>query len=456
MTATLTPIALSEWESRSPHDCPALADRFLDASSGTRRVVERLMERKLLGITELRRGLQIQSFSHVGRVRVGDLTVTVLPKIKASSLLSLLRYAYGFRRLNLISQTAHLVDHCGFEDILISQLIAEVQDLISRGLLREYIVRSERLSSPRGRIDLTRMALDGGTIRATLPCLHRPRIEDTLLNRVLMAGLRLAATMASVVDLRREARHLASLMDEQVSPLALDGNMLDRATRQMNRLTTAYAPSLSIIRLLVEARGVVLEGRATSSTLPGFLFDMNAFFQALISRFLRENLAGYSVHDEHGLKGMMRYNPNFNPRRRKSPTPRPDYVVMERGAIRSILDAKYRDLWETQLPREMLYQLVVYAMSLHEYPQSSILYPTTNELAKEARIDVTEPLFGEHLGQVCLRPILLLSFEKTLSLSTSEGRRDREAYARHLAFGSPVPYFPMQNRLKIRSSRSSV
>ena len=193
-------------------------------------------------------------------------------------------------------------------------------------------------------------------------------------------------------------------MEEQVSPIRLDGMLLERVARQMNRLTTPYAPALSIIRLLVEAQGVVLEGQMTTTTLPGFLFDMNAFFQILVSRFLRENLPGYAVRDEHGLKGMMRYNPKFNPQRRQPPTPRPDYVVTQQGAICSILDAKYRDLWEKQLPREMLYQLVVYAISHRQRPQSSILYPTTDAKAKEARIDITDPLFGKFLGQVCLRP----------------------------------------------------
>ena len=157
MTATLTSITLSEWETLGPDECVDLCGRFLDGSTGIRHVVERLTESNFLGLTELRRGLQVKAFSHVGRVRVGDLSVTILPKIKGPSLLSLVRYAYGFRRLNLISDSTHLVDHCGFEDLLISQLNAEVQELISRGLLRAYIGTSERLSSPRGRIDLTRI-----------------------------------------------------------------------------------------------------------------------------------------------------------------------------------------------------------------------------------------------------------------------------------------------------------
>lgn len=58
MSSTSTSITLSEWETRGPDNCPELVDRYLDASSGTRHVAERLVECNLVGITELRRGLR--------------------------------------------------------------------------------------------------------------------------------------------------------------------------------------------------------------------------------------------------------------------------------------------------------------------------------------------------------------------------------------------------------------
>ncbi len=438
MSSEATAICLSEWETRGPDDCLDLAGRYLDSNRSTASVVEQLNRSRLLKITELRRGLELRAFSHVGRVQIGNLQVTIRPKITGTSLLSLVRYAYGFRKLQLVSDTSHLVDNCGIEDLLIVQLICEVKELISRGLSRAYILTRERLSSPRGRIDIARMVLDGGTITASLPCQHYPRVEDTLLNQVLLAGLRLAASIASVLDFKRDCLRLASQLDDQVTRIRLDRHVLDEVAKQMNRLHVAYAPAASIIRLLVESQGVVLEGQATTAPLSGFLFNMNSFFQALLSRFLRDNLPDHTVQDERQLKGMMTYNSNYHRPPWKSPTPRPDFAVTQRGKLCALLDAKYRDLWTHPLPPQMLYQLVVYAISQHSRPQSSILYPTSHPLAKEVRIDIADPLHGRPLGQVCLRPVLLPKIESLIGDQTAAGRRERTKMAQQLAFGASL------------------
>ncbi len=435
MTTAPTSVTLSEWETRSPDNCPALADLFFDQDPRTRRVVDTLNASQKLKLTELRDGIEISSFSHVGRVRIGQIQVTVLPKLKTSSLLRLLRYAFGFRRLKLISESTHLLDQCGFEDLLISQLNAEAHELIARGLQKNYIRLDDRLASPRGRIDINRLSLDGGTVTATLPCQHYPRTEDTFINQLLMSGLRFAGSLASIIDLRRESRKLASLMEEQVSAIKLSASVLDRFEREKNRLTAAYNPAMSIIRLLFEGQGIVLEGRKSTQTLPGFMFDMNAFFQTLLSRFLADNLSNYYVKDELRLKGMMRYHPKFNPQGKSAPTPRPDYAIMSQNQVVALLDAKYRDLWEKPLPSKILYQLVVYAVSQTERPQSAILYPTTDVLAKEARIDVNDPVFGKRIGQVCLRPVNLNRIEELVSTDTAAARREKVTMASLLAFG---------------------
>src|SRR5205807_1392895 len=104
--------------------------------------------------------------------------------------------------------------------------------------------------------------------------------------QILYSGLELAGTVASDLQLRRETRRLATMFEEQVSPIQLNGMILDRGIQGVNRLAIAYDPALTIIRLLWESRGVVLDDTGSSVRLRGFLFDMNRFFQSLLSRFL--------------------------------------------------------------------------------------------------------------------------------------------------------------------------
>ncbi|HZT40717.1 MAG TPA: hypothetical protein VFA07_00940 [Chthonomonadaceae bacterium] len=388
----------------------------------------------MLHIEELRHGTRVRATSWVGRITLGSLQITVEPKITGMPLLRLLRYAYGLRNLDLFGASSYDLSTLSFLDLLIHQLAAEAEELMRRGLRREYIRQQADLTFPRGRLEVQRYVRNAATVSATLPCSFYPRAEDTAINQVLLAGLRLGSRLTTDLALRATLASRCRVLEEGISDIRLDRQTLLQSRRSMSRLTTAYEPTLALIELLVGMQGVNLEGETDAIAIPGFLFDMNRFFQALLSRFLSENLAGYQVRDEQRLRGMMTYDPMHNPRRRPMPAPRPDFVVLQANQMVAVLDAKYRDLWANPLPRDMLYQLAIYALIQQERRTAIILYPTLDTSATEAHIVINDTVDGRLMGRVILRPVNMLALEALVSMPQNE--QERHAYAQMLVFGT--------------------
>ncbi len=128
-----------------------------------------------------------------------------------------------------------------------------------------------------------------------------------------------------------------------------------------------------------------------------------------------------------------------NPRKRLPPNPRPDFVIKKGRKIVAILDAKYRDLWEKPLPPGMLYQLVMYALSQDTCNSATILYPTVQRDAQEAKIEVRIPTHGQGRAYVVLRSVNLLELEKLISDSRKKNNeRERANFATQLVYGRGI------------------
>ena len=168
-----------------------------------------------------------------------------------------------------------------------------------------------------------------------------------------------------------------------------------------------------MINILLEGMGTSIGENSEMVPLRGFLFDMNRFFQALISRFLHDELADFSIQDEHALKGIFEYDKANNPQRHRVIVPRPDFAVLSHSKVIEFLDAKYMDLWETPLPANILYQLAIYAMSKSTgKPRSTILFPRLAAQAVEQVILLKYPVEGNRRAEIVLRPVNLFELER--------------------------------------------
>lgn len=427
-------IDIKEWEELLPQKGNLLYHRFIE-DEALRQTVSVLNEKGILNILELKDGLKIASNSYVGKIKIGDLQINIHPKIGGMPLYRLLKYAYGLRDLTIFDEAIHAVDSFPFYDLLIYQLYAEAEDLIYRGLNKKYINKEEELETPRGRIDIKKLATRSNVSTATLPCSYFERIEDNEFNRVLLAGLNLAIDLTEDLSLRIQLNRLCKIMEDNVSRIELNRVVLFKALKSIDRLSDRYTSSLELINILFESQGIQMEDGSIYMKLNGFFFDMNMFFQSLLSKLMKEYLIGYTIRDEFTLHEIFSYTPGFNPQRRYAPKPRPDFAVMDGINVVLLLDAKYRDLWETKLPSEMLYQLSIYAVSRIGNSTAKILYPSMSPMAKLQKIDIKNPATGNEYARVILQPVLLTQVAKMLDLSVKEKPKLQE-YIRQIVFNN--------------------
>src|SRR6266700_4456240 len=151
-------IDLQEWQAAAPMTHAQLVGVELPRDDITQRLIQVLSEKKRLKVLELRQGVSLEASWYVGRIALSELQITIRPKIKMLPLLHLLQYTYGLRQLDLLSIAGFETESLTFQDLLIHQLLAEVSELLLRGLHRRYVRREEVLTSPRGRISLQTIA----------------------------------------------------------------------------------------------------------------------------------------------------------------------------------------------------------------------------------------------------------------------------------------------------------
>ena len=277
--------------------------------------------------------------SYVGVLRVGKLTIEILPKLDDNPnkdywrdrLLGMLKVVTELSPHH--PSTAHLRTRP--KDILhyyLQLLAGELERLLRGGLAKAYHPRLGNRTALRGRL------LIGKHLTENL--LHRERfyVADTTydrlhpLNQILRQALQLAWRLAVQPDLRNRLAEL-NLRFPALPELRITPGLFDRL--RYDRRTEAYRPAMGIARLLLlNFHPDLQSGR---NDVLALLFNMNQLWEGFLRHSLRRYLPeGYTVHES----GKVTYWTGSGPI--GGAVLKPDIMIQREGKLVAILDAKWK------------------------------------------------------------------------------------------------------------------
>ncbi|MBK8582538.1 MAG: hypothetical protein IPL86_12150 [Flavobacteriales bacterium] len=247
-------VRLREWSTVEAQD-ERVRGLDLEQHPRMRELARRLTDVGLLSIREDRQGLRIRSKAHVGRVDLGVCSVVIEPKLPLKRFLNLLRFAYGFRKLEMLDATLQGMAEHGLAELLVHQFLQETGEIMQRGLRRQYRRKVEHLGTPRGKLLFGGLARGRGWDTAVLECEHHERNPDNPLNAALLFGLGLVPRITKDIALRSKARRLAMHLKEEVSDRPFNSIQLQRLITRLDRQNKHYTSALQLVQLLLSGTG---------------------------------------------------------------------------------------------------------------------------------------------------------------------------------------------------------
>lgn len=420
-------VVLTEWGRVGPRDEPALRGLWPDDPAIAADLAS--LPGHALNAVGVRDGLSIQARQHVGVIRLGPLQVRIRPKLPPADLWSAVAWAFGLDALAVLPPADPVLDG-DFVDTLGALLLAEAERLRLAGIQRGYVREERWLTSPRGRPDLAVLARHQPLTRAALPCRAHALSADIPANQVVVGGLDLARRSVASVTLRSSLHRAWQQWAVACGPVRLDAALIGAARRATNRLTSRYEAAHAITQALYAGTGLgdLDDADAPRARLPGFLWDMAALWEAFATRFLTAYLPDLEIRPQRVLRHL--YRVRRAPPDWTAPRPRPDVVVEEGGRSRAVIDAKYRDLATRGVPREMLYQLSVYALawSRDGEPVPAIALFPSSSVGEDIELDLVLPGGGER--RVVVRGADWSAAIRALRGNGSEARRLARAWSR--------------------------
>ena len=220
--------------------------------------------------------------STIGALEIGDLSVSILPKLDISRVLFLASYAMGAFKLREMDRF-NFEDASSLVEALALALAVAARRAFTSGLLHGYRTEDEALHTVRGRIRITEQIRRRFGVPLPLEVRYDEFTEDITANRLVKAAAaRLGRTRIRSPRARADLRWVSARL-ANVSLVEFPANAVPEVT--FDRLNAHYREVVALSRLVL--RYMSFEAGRGGNRAPGFLIDMNVVFQDFVTQALR-------------------------------------------------------------------------------------------------------------------------------------------------------------------------
>lgn len=362
----------------------------------------------------------VKTTQYVGFVKVGKLTIQVIPKIFGDSqtddlhfLLQLLSYT---KRLKIKEHgLASLGKLQGdFFEVLIYLFAKNLREVLRKDFKKEYVSFEQNTSFLKGKLLMKEHIRINQFDDTRFFCRYDEFTENNLMNQIFKYVSKLLMRIS-------DSGHNKKLLEDiiiylcDVDDVCIASCDLDRV--RFTRLNSQYEPLFNLCRLILQNMSIEFSAASKIETFV-FMFDMNRLFEEFVAEFIRKHKSQILVNNTHQIeivKNQITLGKFFDEFRLIG-----DLIIKDASGRKILIDTKYKMLAQNLrhggLSQEDFYQVYSYATSQDEkYKTVILIYPSfEGHDEKLTKVSLVHTLKDEDSVTVHIKTIKLSRiYEKT-------------------------------------------
>ncbi len=316
--------------------------------------------------------VRLRTSSFVGLISLPNGTqVRIRPKAAGGNFLRLLLYAHGATEA-MTDSTVQALEGNLFINAIGALYLDRLQQVVQRGLDKDYQTKQAREEYLRGRLDIHRQ-LSRGTMASTkFEIEYEDLTHDTIENQTVLYATHLLSRLVTDPTIQSTLRQREQQLRREITLRPIHPTELE--TIHLDRLTAYYDDILRLAMVVIRSTFVDNMQAGTQETY-GLLVNMNRIFERVVERAAGDALADtlWQIEPQARIGGLVTGGtPTVNMH--------PDFVLRdENGDVRLVGDAK----WKTGRPSQSdIYQMTSYQLA-DDVP-GVLLYPSQNGTTETA------------------------------------------------------------------------